>query len=229
MSIVANLLRLDVWLFGWPLSLLFVPFARRRGAHALPWIMLAAALAYRIVSPKAGVGTTGPQYFFEVVPLLCLMTADGLARVAERAAAWRARSLAGFVPAVVVAGLCVELTLFLPSRLADLAGAARAQDAVWAELRAQGVHHALVFHDGVVPPWTGLSWAYFPRCNAPRLDDDVLFVRTMRTDESLTPSLEFWRRRFPDRKAMYFGWDPKAGPFLVDLPTFASGQRGAAR
>lgn len=230
MSIVANLLRLDAWLFGWPLSLLFVPFARRRGPYALAWIMVAAALAYRLVSPKAGVGTTGPQYFFEVVPILCLLSADGLGRLAQHAATWRDGRLAGLGTAVVLAGLCVSLTLFLPSRLEDLGRAGRAQGAVWRQIRDRGVTHALVFHDGVVPPWTGLSWAYFPRCNAPRLDDDVLFVRTMRTDEGLVePSVAFWRRRFPDRKAWYFGWDQKAGPYLVDLESLANERPGAAR
>lgn len=229
MSIVSNLLRLDAWLFGWPLSLAFVPFARRRGAHGLAWLMLGAAFAYRLVSPKAGVGTTGPQYLFEAVPLLCLLTADGLAALAGRIAAWRDRSAAGLVPAIVLSGLCVSLTLFLPSRLDDLARAGRAQDAVWVRIREQGVRHALVFHDGVVPPWTALSWAYFPRCNGPRLDDDVLFARVIRDEGSLDRTVSFWRRRFPDRRAMYFGWDQQTGPFLVDLESFASGRPGAAR
>jgi hypothetical protein len=230
MSIVANLVRLDAWLFGWPLSLAFVPFARRRGPHALGWIMLAAALAYRVISPKAGVGTTGPQYFFEVLPLLCLLSADGLGRVAVAGAGWMRGRAEGLASGIVLAGLCVSLTMFVPPRLADLGRAGRAQDAVWRQIREQGVTHALVFHDGVVPPWTGLSWAYFPRCNGPRLDDDVLFVRTMRSGEGgLEPNVAFWRRRFPDRKAWYFGWDAGAGPYLVDLESFVNARPGAAR
>jgi hypothetical protein len=224
MSIAASLMRLDAWLFGWPLSLLFVPFARRRGAHALPWLMLAAALAYRLVSPKAGVGTTGPQYFLEVAPLLCLLTADGLARLVERAGIWRH----GLAAAVVLAGTCVSLTMFVPPRLAELGRAGRAQRAVWDLIQLQVRSRALVFHEGVVPPWTGLSWAYFPRCNGPRLDDDVLFVRLARA-EGLDANLEFWRRRFPERSAWYFGWDRAAGPYLVELESLVGRETGRAR
>lgn len=222
MSVASNLIRLDAWLFGWPLSLLFVPFARRRGPQALCWAMLAAALAYRLVSPKAGVGTTGPQYLFEVVPLLCLLTADGLARLPGRARAWG--------PVLVLGGLCVSLTMFLPSRLADLSLAGRAQHAVWDRIRQQGVTRALVFHDGVVPAHTGLSWAYFPRCNGPRLDDDVLFIRMLRAGGDLRVNEAFWRRRHPDRTAWYFEWEPGGGgPRLVELGSYLSRPPGPSR
>jgi hypothetical protein len=221
MSIASNVIRLDAWLFGWPLSLAFVAFARRRGPQALCWAMLAAALVYRLVSPKAGVGTTGPQYLFEVAPLLCLLTADGLARLPDR--------MRAAAPVVVLGGMCVSLTMFLPSRLGDLSLAGRAQNVVWDRIRQQGVTRALVFHDGVVPPHTGLSWAYFPRCNGPRLDDDVLFIRMMRAGDDLRVNEAFWRRHHPDRTAWYFEWEPGGGPRLVELGSYLSRPPGPSR
>jgi hypothetical protein len=228
MSIAANLLRLDVWLFGWPLSLVFVPFGRRRGPMALCWIMLAAAVAYRLVSPKAGVGTTGPQYLFEVVPILCLLTADGIGGLLARVPAerpWRP----GAGAALVLSGLAVSVSMFLPSRLADLGLAGRAQNAVWDRIRQQGLTRAVVFHDGVVPPATGLSWSYFPRCNGPRLDDDVLFFRVPAHPPGEERVMaEFWRRRYPERSAWYFEWVPPAGPHLVELESFLARPRRPA-
>ena len=89
-----------------------------------------------------------------------------------------------------------------------------------------GLTHALIFHEGVVPPWTYRSWAYFPRCNSPSMDDDLLYVRFQRPPEGLGANLEFWRRRYPDRTAWYFGWPPDGEPFLLDLETFTRAQAG---
>ena len=228
MSVFASLFRLDVWLFGWPFSLLFLPFARRTGASRLLWAMAAAELSYRLLSPKAGVGATGPVYLFEAVPVLCILSADGAAR-AHRWLVGLVRAPDATVPAALLAGGLVALTMFLPDRLSDLSRMGSAQRAA-PDLAAQrGLTHALIFHEGVVPPWTYRSWAYFPRCNSPALDDDVLYVRFQRTPGGVAANLDFWRRRYPDRTAWYFGWPPDREPFLVDLETFVRAQPGAPR
>jgi hypothetical protein len=224
MSVFSSLFRLDVWLLGWPLSLLFLPAARRTSTSLLLWAMLAAELSYRVISPKAGVGGTGPVYLFETVPLLCVLSADGAAR-AHRFLAGSTAERRGLVPAAMIAGALVSVTMFLPARLADLASMGSAQRAAPDLVAQRGLTHALVFHEGVVPPWTYRSWAYFPRCNSPQLDDDVLYVRFQRTP--MTANLDFWRRRYPDRTAWYFGWPPNGAPFLVELDTFVRSQAGA--
>ena len=112
------------------------------------------------------------------------------------------------------------VTLFLPGRLGDLSRMGQAQRALPDLIERRGLHRALVFHEGVVPPWTYRSWAYFPRCNSPALDDDVLFVRFQRPAAGLEDNLEFWRRRYPQRSAWYFGWPPGGEPFLVPLESF---------
>jgi hypothetical protein len=61
----------------------------------------------------------------------------------------------------------------------------------------------VVFHDGIVPWWTRLSWAYYPRCNSPQLDDDVLYLHHD-VGGDLEEARAFWRRRFPDRSAWLF-------------------------
>jgi hypothetical protein len=70
----------------------------------------------------------------------------------------------------------------------------------------------------VVPWWTRLSWAYYPRCNSPDLDDDVLYVLLQRSS-GLQENLAFWRRRYPSRSAWYFGYLSN-GPSLLPLDEY---------
>lgn len=216
MGLAGHLLRQNLWLFGWPISLAFCAFARRTPRVYLLWAMIGAAWLYRLTAPKQGVGVTGPLYLFEVAPLLCLLTADGMVQLAT------SRRLAGAglvsgrrLAAVCVAGILVSLSMFLPVKLANLGRTAEAQRVLPTMIDEIGITNGLVFHNLAVPPRLGLSWAYFPRFNSPQMDDDVLFVMLQRDAAGLEKNLEFWKRRFPDRTAWYFGyfsWEPTLIP-----------------
>jgi hypothetical protein len=217
LSLVGAILRLDVWLLGWPVSLAFCLFPFRDPRVRVLWGMVGAEAAYRIVSPKIGIGGVGPIYLFEVVPLLLLLSAAGLAWLARGGlgAPWRWLRPAGLAT-IVLAGVIVCATMFLPSRLADLRRMAGAQLALPRMLAERGIANALVFHDGIVPPGTGLSWAYYPPCNSPGLDDAVLHLRMWKQPAA---AYELWRRRFPQRSAWWFGYrDGK--PALVDFESY---------
>jgi hypothetical protein len=224
MSLVGSLIRLNIWLFGWPLSLLLCTLARRTRTTGLLWGMVLASLVYRVITPKVGVGGAGPLYFFEVVPLLCVLTADAALRIVR--AAPRPIFSEGSLAALLLASSLVSVTLFLPPRMADLRRMGAAQTVVDDAIREKGVGNALVFHESVVPWWTRLSWAYFPRINGPGLDDDVLFVLLQR-DQGLQENVEFWKRRYPERSAWYFGYLGGRAT-LVPLEAFVNGATGAA-
>ncbi len=214
LSLVGAVLRLNVWLLGWPLSLAFCAFFPGDPRVRVLWAMVGAEAAYRIASPKIGVGGVGPIYVFEVVPLLLLLSAAGLLRVARGGlrAPWALLRPAGLA-VIVLAGVVVCGTMFLPSRLGDLRRMAGAQLVLPRLLAERGISNAVVFHDGIVPPWTGLSWAYYPPCNSPGLDDAVLHLRMWNRPAA---AYELWRRRFPGRSAWWFGYrDGK--PALVEL------------
>jgi hypothetical protein len=226
MSVSASLLRLNVWLLGWPVSLAFCLFARRAPGLGLVHALLGAALAYRLVAPKAGVAGTGPVYMFEAAPLLCLLAAAGLAHLAQarpRLGRWDvdAPSLA----AVVTAATLVNVTMFLPVKLQDLRAMGRAQSAVTRLLAEQGIHQAVVFHQSVVPFWTSQSWAEDPRSNSPAFDDDVVFLRFQPEDPER--NIEVGRRRFPGRSLWYFGY-VDGQPRLVPLERLLAHGPGAA-
>jgi hypothetical protein len=209
MSVVAGLLRLDGWAFGWPLAPLLALAALRVPRTGLLWGLVLAAFAYRLLSPKAGVSATGPVYLYEIVPVLALLAAVGAVDAAHRLGNPSA------VAATLVAGALVGLAMFLPGRLADLHSMGLAQRTPLLLLAREGVTRGIVFQNAVVPWWTRQSWAYYPRANSPRLDDDVLFLHVSgRAD--LARARELWRRRFPDRSAWWFEY-VEDRPRLVPL------------
>ncbi len=224
MSLVGSLIRLNFWLLGWPVSLALCLFARRTPRVYLLWAMIGAALCYRLIAPKVGVGSTGPIYLFEVVPLLCLLSADGLMQLIARVSRRDSRSVwASRLVAAVMASILIGLTMFLPLKLSDLSRMADAQLVLPRMIRQAGLSNALVFYAFAVPPPLGLSWAYYPRFNSPRLDDDVLLVRLKPEASGLAKNLEFWRRRFPQRSAWYFGhFDGMSA--LVPLEAYVQGR-----
>jgi hypothetical protein len=118
MSIVTNVTRLNFWLLGWPLSLALCPLARRTPATGLLWAFVGADLAYRLIAPKGGIGTAGAVYLYEIVPIVCLLSADGMVRIASSETLRRTLARVG-APATVVAAaglsiVLVDLSLFLP-------------------------------------------------------------------------------------------------------------------
>ena len=237
MSLASHLLRLDLWLFGWPISLALCAFAPCTRRRALLWWMIGAAWAYRLLAPKAGVAATGPLYLFETVPLLCLLTADGLARLVAAGRLGSGPTLVSGRRALglVLAGTLVSLAMFVPVKLANLQRMGEAQLAL-PRLAAQlGLHRVLVFAEVALPGTLGLSWAYFPRVNSPTLDDDILHVRFHPGRDNAARALEFWHRRYPDRTAWffaYFGRTPRLVPleeFLKTPATTTPGGAGAAR
>jgi hypothetical protein len=224
MSLAGSLIRLNFWLFGWPVSLLLCLLATRSRSTALLWGMVGASLAYRLLTPKVGVGSVGPIYFFEVTPLLCLLSAEGALRTVRSFP--RAPLTAGSLAALIVSATIVSGTLFLPSRLTDLRRMGAAQNLVDDMIREKGIGRALVFHESVVPWWTHASWAYFPRINSPAMDDEILFVLLQRAT-LLEENVDFWKRRFPERSAWYFGY-LDGRPILVPLERFVQdAARGA--
>ena len=229
MSLSGALVRLDVWFLGSPIALLFCLLARRNPRAALLWGFVAAGWVYRVLSPKTAVGGVGPVYLHEIVPFLCVLCADGMICLARAGFTFRGRRISvNGVATMGLAGFLVSLTMFFPVKLADLERMGEAQRVLPELVQKAQVHNALVFLQSAVPPTSGKSWAYFPRCNSPGLDDDVLYVRF----DPLDPpsSVAFWKRRFPGRKALYFD-SAREWPTLVGLGehVFAQQEPGQTR
>ena len=226
MSVAAALLRENLWLFGWPVSLLFIGFVRRNRFFPLLAAMVAAEVIYRAVAPKTVVSSTGPIYTTEVVPLLALATASGMAEVKHRLAALGVRRPEGGLVSLGCSFTVVALVCFWPVQLAGLQRGARLWRFPYQALEQQHVARALVFADRMVNPALSATWAYYPPNPSPSLDDDVLFVRIPRKPRDTVAAMrEFHRRRYPDRPAFYLDLD---GTRAALLPLGALTELGPA-
>lgn len=211
-SFGAAFLRQWFWAFGWPASFLFLPFAallRKQtsksgqesdaaepSASLAPlWLLLVAGYAYRFVSPKVFVGTTGPIYVAEMVPVIALLSGVGMVRLHRWLRAVRAGT-EHWVSAAAVASCVAAATMFAPVELQALERGTAVRRLVPDHMARLGVERALVFANELTAPWTGETWALAPPPPSPRLDDRILYVRRIGTPAD---QVELWQRRFPDR------------------------------
>ncbi len=179
-SISDGLVHLDFWLFGWPLSFLFLPFFIRRGFL----VRLAGACllvaAFYATSAVPTVAPVGPVYFGELVPALALLSASGWERVVEWCSrqGWpRIVDVAVLSPATMT--LLAALTFF-PTQAWWLWRSSRVTSVPYRVAADAHLDHALVFVD--VMPSRVLaphSWAYFRRNPAPDLSDPIVWVRDL--------------------------------------------------
>ena len=76
-AVFSGFLRQQVWLLGSPVLGVVMALVARGRRLPLLWGLVAADYAYRLIAPKTVIGTTGPIYLHELVPLFCLLTAAG--------------------------------------------------------------------------------------------------------------------------------------------------------
>jgi hypothetical protein len=201
-EISQSLSQINFWLFGWPISVAFVPFFQRRPqAWALAAMPIAAFVWYGLVGVPT-VNAVGPVYYTEAIVPLVVLTASGFTQLVVRA---RARfgeiRLTRTLMATPLAGALVCLLAFLPFQLASLRLMADVTQAPYDLVAARGLDHALVFVRSL-PALSVMpgSWAYYHRNNSPDLHDPVLFVRDLGPERN-----KELMRYLPDRAAYLMG------------------------
>lgn len=215
-SLAGALVRQNFWLFGWTASLLFVPFARPRRGAVLFWGMIAADYAYRVLVPKVMVSTTGPIYVFECVPLLALATADGATRIEPLLRRLASAPARAWVAALGLCSIVVALVVFVPIELRAAHRSSELRARVYRLLAQRRAKRALVFADLLVNPSRAETWAYYPPCPSPTLDDDILFVRQPSPAAGPRAAWDIWHARFADRRAFAYA-DAGEHPFFFEL------------
>jgi hypothetical protein len=221
------LVRQNFWLFGWTLSLAFLPFCRPHRAATLFWGMIAADYAYRLLVAKTVVGTTGPIYVFEAVPWLALATVDGALALAQRLGKLGLARSRAWVVAAALSSSLVALLTFVPIELRSAYLGSEARSRVFGLLEQAGAKNALIFANHLVMPDRLISWAYFPPNPSPAFDDPFIFVRQPPGKGGPRTAYEFWRLQFPARRAFLYTDTPR-GQLFTELHADAPPPAAAA-
>lgn len=211
-----NLIRLNTWLLGWPLSLLPVFAARFNLWTRLILVALGLELLAYVVFFNPGLCLTGPTYFFDSGTLLLILAADGIRRLG----AWyRSLPVAIRAPraegALITAIVVVSLVMFVPTYVRSLYHMTEGTSLLPRTLEMAGVHNAVVFVKNVQAPFVPgalyNSFSYGPRTNA-SFDDDVVILNDLGAEKNRNAL-----RRFPGRKGYVYAvdsaWKAQITPF----------------
>ena len=174
-----TLARLNFWLFGWPVSLAFLPFVRRtREGVALLLAPVGVVLLFAVTTVPS-INVVGPVHYAELIAPLVLVSASGIEELAQ----WvrtRLSASAGRVLALPIAATLCALVLYVPLYVGSLSAMATVARAPYDLVRTARLDHAVVFVRSIgaldFPP---RSWAYYPRNPSPGLHDRVLYVRDL--------------------------------------------------
>src|SRR5262249_35359310 len=174
-KLAAALVRLDQWLYGWPLSLaaplgllLLLGVGMREAVLLMPVCGLALIV---FASPGAGGAVTGPLVLVPAVPLLAVATARVLARLRPRLGGWP-------LAAALAATLCAAGGFWRLAVLREAATQAQQAAAPVRAVRDRGLESALILY---APG----SLEYVPP--ALTLDDTIIFAR-----EPAAPTVRAW-------------------------------------
>jgi hypothetical protein len=202
-ELTQNLMQMNFWLLGWPMSLVFVPFFRRTPATWLLASVPMVVFAWYAVHGVPTVAAIGPVYYAEAIVPLVILSASGLDRIVgltrERFGdTTPSRILVGWV----LTSALTTLLIFVPLQLASLRLMVEVTRAPYALVEHHRLDDAVVFVRNLpafhVRPG---AWVYYHRNPQPDLSDRVLFVRDLG----------------PEKNRVLMDYLPRRSPYLMGM------------
>jgi hypothetical protein len=196
-TISNGLIRLNLSLFGWPFSFLFVPLAiGLRRASLWWWSVATYTLSHAWIS-NPGVDTFGPTHWFEMSLPVLVLTIMGC----ERATGWVERVShedARFPVNFLLALIAGSLLLFSPYRLRAAGEIGRMTGRPLRIVENSGIEDAVIFVDR---PWLGACrrppsvpnhFVFWWPVNDPDFENSVLWANhlSIEKDRELVGSFE---------------------------------------
>lgn len=207
-NLLANVARMNAFLFGFPLSLIFVFIVlfkpRLDLGETISFSIIGCfAIGYLVV--RMNVADLGPIYYYECIIPLVLLSARGFLWIHDFASS-RSAAFRLFPSNFLLLSVVFCLLTFFPERVIHLSQLTRAIDAPYAVIEEHHVHNAVVFAPGSRME----GWVFGTRNNAPDLNNDVIVCRLLDA-ETNGRVLEY----FKGRDAYVYLW--YGSPLQYDL------------
>ena len=225
-SAVNNLLRLNWWLFGWPLGLIFVvAWALRRDKRVVEHLGFAAfALSFLVYFFYfwPGVSDTGPVLYCELAPILILLSVRGIAAAPRLLLSWMPRHAAQRRVTLFVVFSC--LTAFFTFHQFNARALATVSDNVGElerTLTQYGVpEKAVIFTNYYLKNTTDEnfqdSWAVGRPFTDRRLGDERLYYVNYGKERNVA----FLKKHHPDMPAYVVSWTTGGTPEAIKLEEY---------
>jgi len=206
----AGLLRLNMSLFGWPISFVFLPFAIGVRRASLWWASAGSYVLTHLWVYDVGIDTFGPTHWFEMALPILMLTMLGCQRLGTWAAKVSPED-GGLPRNLLLTFVVASVMLFSPYRsraIAEIGAMTRAPNEV---VKRRGIHDAIIF---VNRPWAAhcdprrplvpRHFVFWWPVNDPDLENDVIWVNHLSVKQDRTLLAEF-----PGREGYVASWNRK--------------------
>jgi len=209
-----NLTRINFWLWGWPVSLVFVVWwARFPGKRIWDWAWtssIAVSFLFYYFYFWPGVSDTGPVLYSELLLPFALLTVRGM-----EAAAFRISP--GWTLRFSLASAVIAWATFHQVQVLALNKTAWDADEPYRLMDERRIHNAVVFMDYYIKPLCARSWVAGRRNPSPDLLDDRLYVLDLNLCRE---KIAFF---FPHRRFFRFTYSdeddqPRIEPVFLEIP-----------
>jgi hypothetical protein len=175
-NFIHNSARMNAFLFGFPISLIFVAFvlvkSRLELGEKIAFSIIACFAVGYVLPWGPGVPDLGPIYYYECIIPLVLLSARGFLWLRDSVSI-RFPAYQSFPSNFLLLSVVFCLLTFFPERLMHLNRLTKAIDAPYALLQERNVHNAVVY----TPTMRQEGWVFSYRNNSPKYDNDVIFCR----------------------------------------------------
>ncbi len=184
-----GILRLNMSLFGWPLSLGLLPLAIGLRSANMWWACVATYVATHLGLFDAGIDTFGPTHWFELALPILVLTLLGC----QRATAWGAKvstDAASLPRNLVFSFVAASLLLFTPYRLKAVRDIGEMTRRPFDAIEQSGIRNAVIFSNR---PWADMCYsnrAGLPRhfvfwwpVNDPDFQNDIIWANHLSIEQ----------------------------------------------